>query len=162
MIDFLSSLPSLSGNDDLEVVEVDEAQEKRERIAFHRDHVRNGPVTFEHVTGGQVRRAKLRELRGRSRMARRSQVQSFLDQQREYATLRGLLQAVGVVAYATEGFSVSDEVRFRSARELVQRFGDLNDSDSDLVPNALQKAYDRFADLTGQERSQIQYAGASA
>ena len=157
MIDSLSSLPSLSGNDDLEVAEVDEAQEKRDRIAFHRDHVRNGPVTFKHVTGGQVRRSKLRELRGRSRKARRAQVHSFLDQQSEYATLRGLLQAVGVVAYVTD-FRPSDEVRYRSARELVQRFGDVTDSDENLVPNALQKAYDRYADLTGQERSKIEYA----
>lgn len=156
MIDFLSKqLPALDGDTD---VEVDEAQAKRERIAFHRDHVRNGPVKFPHVTSGQIRRAKARDLASRAKKARRKQVQNYFAAQREYATLRGHLQAVGVLPYALRKGKISEVSLLRSARWIVQNFGSVELSESEILKDAIQKAYDRFCVLTGQETSAVEYA----
>lgn len=156
MIDFLN-LPSLGGVESADS-EVDETQAKRDRIQFHRERVRNGPVTFKSVTNGQVRRARLRELARSSKRARRSQVQSYFTQQREHAVLRAHLQGIGVLPYALRSGRLSEEQMMLSVRWIVEHFGNVDDSDDDLLKNALQRAYDRFSDLSGQERSEIEYA----
>ena len=156
MIDMLN-LPSL-GEIESADPEVDEAQAKKDRIAFHRERVRNGPVSFKQVTNGQIRRARLRELQGRTLKARRAQVRDFLSRSREVANLRGHLQAIGVLEYVTD-YQPSEEARFRSARALVGRFGDMSlaeDGDA-LLRDAIQKAYDRYATLTGQETSPVEF-----
>lgn len=153
----LSSLPFLN-NDQSE--EIDEAQAKRDRIAFHRDHVRNGPTKFKTVSNGQVRRAKTRELNGRAKKARRHQVRTYFANLREHAVLRGQLQAVGVLPYhesTPDSAKVGLDGAVRATRAIVQRFGDITDSDDILVRNALQKAYDRFCVLSGVEASEIEY-----
>ena len=134
-----------------------EAEAKSERAAFHRTQVRNGPVNFKTLTGGQVRRARLRELARSSKRARRSQVQSYFEQQREHAVLRAHLQGIGVLPYVLRSGKLSEEQMMLSVRWIVEHFGNVEDSDDDLLKNALQRAYDRFSDLSGQERTKIEY-----
>lgn len=157
ILDLLSKLPFLNHDD---VDEVDEEQAKRDRIAFHRDHVRNGPANFKTQSSGQVRRAKTRALAGRAKKARRHQVQTFFANQREHAVLRGHLQAVGVLPYhesAPASVKVNPDGAVRATRAIVHQFGDLTDSEDTLVRNALQRAYDRFCALSGVETSEIEY-----
>lgn len=99
MENLFSKLPFLKSDKAEEVAEVDEAQAKKDRIAFHRDHVRNGPTNFKHVTGGQVKRAKVRALARETKKARRAAIRQYHADQREGATLRGHLQAAGVLPY---------------------------------------------------------------
>jgi hypothetical protein len=162
-VNILSKIPFLTGdtNDDKTIDEQAlEVEARADRIAFHRAHVRNGPVNYKEQTSGQAKRARLRELAGRTRRARRKQVRDFLAQQREHAILRGHLQAIGVVAYETD-YEPTDEARFQSAAYVVRKFGKVSDLDLDeteFLRQAVQRAFDRFADISGVERSEVEYA----
>lgn len=164
-MNILSKIPFLSGeeNDDKTIDEQAlEVEARADRIAFHRAHVRNGPVNYKEQTSGQAKRARLRELAGRTRKARRAQVRDFLAQQREHALLRGHLQAIGVVAYES-GFVPTDDARFASARWVLNRFGpaelvSTEGDEAEFLRRAVQNAFDRFADLSGVERSEVEYA----
>lgn len=162
-MNILSKLPFLSGETDDEQTLDDVAialKEKQERIDLHFRQVRNGPVTWRDQTSGQIKRAKTRALAGRTRKARRAQVRDFLAQQREHATLRGHLQAIGVVAYETD-FVPSAEARFTSAAWIVRNHSEPTDLDlgeAQFLRAAVQRAFDRFADISGVERSEVEYA----
>lgn len=170
MLDFLS-LPSLNQDaDEADLTEEElaerEAQAKKDRIAFHREHVRNGPAKFRHVTPGQAKRQRRRDLARQTRKAQRAQRRAFISKVQEHALLRGQLQAVGVIAYETD-FRPSEEARFNAARWILTHYGsddieNLGDDDSNqsYLRDALQAAFDRFSDLSGVERSEVEYAGA--
>lgn len=164
MLDFLS-LPSLNQDDaearDLTEEELDalEAEAKADRIAFHRAHVRNGPVKFGHVTPGGAKRERRRLLARQTKKAARAQRRAFIGRVQEHALLRGQLQAVGVLEYTTD-YAPSDEARFTAAKWIVQHYGNLLDEGDALFRNAVQAAFDRFADLSGVERSAVEYVEA--
>lgn len=162
------SLPSLVQDDaedltDEEVAEL-EAEAKKDRIAFHRTSVRNGPVKFGHPTSGQLRRQRHRDLARQTKRGVRGQRKQFFANRREHAVLRGVLQAVGVVEYETT-VVISDAVRFRSATWILNNFGakeipngGKDGLEADYLRNAVQAAFNRFSDLSGIERSPIEYA----
>lgn len=167
MQDFLS-IPSLAEPDaDLteEELAARAAEIKADRVAFHRTKVRTGPARFSSPTSGQARRQGHRDLARQTRKGRRAQVGAFLDQQRGLAVLRGHLQAIGVLAYATEGFEVPDTVRFASARWVLTHFGSdeifdfgTEAAEADYLRAAVQAAYDQFTSLTGLPQSEVEYA----
>ena len=163
-MNILSHIPFLSGDTSTDEETLDEVaialKEKRERIEFHRHQVRNGPANWRTQSSGQVKRAKVRALAGRTRKARRAQIRDFHAQQREHATLRGHLQAIGVVAYETD-FVPTAEARFQSARWIVNNHSeaaDLELSETEFLRRSVQRAFDRFADISGVERSEVEYA----
>ena len=155
----LSKLPFLGegkADRDLtpEEIEEAEAQAKRDRIAFHRDHVRNGPAKFKQMTTGQERRARHRSLDSMTRKGRRRQIRQYHADMREAATLRGHLQAAGVVRYASE-FHAPDFAIMRSIIWIVRHFaeGDENgriEVTHEVVIDAIEKAWQRWCRLTGQ------------
>lgn len=71
--------------------------EKRERVKFHRDHVRNGPAKTRRVTNGQVRRSMLREQKTKLRKQNRNNRRDFMRAQHDLAILRGQLTCVGAL-----------------------------------------------------------------
>lgn len=152
MLDFLK-LPSLTETDESEQTE---EEAKAERIRFHREKVRNGPTTFRHITGGMIRRAKYRDLTRNARKVRRGQIRDFLASEREIAVLRGHLQAVGVLSYASD-FVAPDELRLVAATALVRRFGDLTEDGEQILRTSIQRAYDRYCTLVGQETSPVEF-----
>lgn len=74
------------------------AQEKSERVEFHRTRVRNGPASFSSITNGQLRRQKARDLKAKSRKIQKRRVRAYHKQEAETAILRGHLKIVGVLA----------------------------------------------------------------
>jgi hypothetical protein len=118
-----SKLPFLKSNQaEGEAPEVDEAEAKKARIAFHREHVRNGPTNFKHVTGGQIKRAGKRDLARETKKARRRAVKQYLADQREGATIRGHLQAAGVLPYYTEDYRATPSQALHSVTWIIARF----------------------------------------
>jgi hypothetical protein len=121
-VNLFSKLPFLK-SDDAEQAEVDETQARKDRIKFHRDHVRNGPSNFKTLTSGQIRRAQRRELNGRTKKARRAQVQNYFATQRLAATVRAHLQHAGVLPFVNENHVLDLHKQVVSAAWIVQRFG---------------------------------------
>ena len=126
-MDILSKLPLIGQKDDetddLTPEEI-EAEARAERIRFHREKVRNGPTKFSFVTEGQQRRAKDRAIRGRQKKVRKAQVRAHFEKQQAIASLRGNLQAVGTLPYATKGFRPPASVVERARRALAATFGE--------------------------------------
>lgn len=83
------------GEDDVE--EPTEEEIAAARKSFHRDHVRNGPVTPRVLSNGQLRRQEERAANSASRKANRLNRKRWAAQQRDLAYLRGHLMAVGVL-----------------------------------------------------------------
>lgn len=122
-LDILSKLPFLNqdeSDDDLSDEER-EAQAKKDRIKFHRESVRNGPVKFKSVTSGMIRRAQARDLARRTKKVRRTQVQNYVATQRFGASVRGHLQHAGILPFINR--EVDPQQQVISAAWLVQRFG---------------------------------------
>lgn len=106
-----------------------DAEQKSKRIQFHRDHVRNGPRNFGHVTNGQQRRFGARQKASANRKMNRRNRSSFKDKQVTAAVLRGQLQSVGALAYETEGFEPTTAARAAAAVWIVHRFADRYEKD---------------------------------
>ena len=125
MFDFFSKLPSLLGRqDDSEPTDAElELEAKKERIEFHRTHVRNGPTTFRHVTEGDARREQARAVRRQMKKARRSQLRSYHQTQRLAATVRGHLQLAGLIPFVVPQ-PLDPWQQARSAAWLVQHFSE--------------------------------------
>lgn len=123
-MDILSKLPFLKNKHVPETEEEGptDAELKAERIRFHREKVRNGPVNFKTPTTGQIRRAQRRDLDRRTRKARRGQVQNYFATQQLGAVVRAHLQAAGVLPYVHER-PLDLQQQVVSAAWLIQRFG---------------------------------------
>lgn len=100
-----SLLDRLNTDDDERTEEEILAEEKAERIAFHRKHVRNGPTNFRTVTAGQVRRAEARSRRAEGRKVSRRYRRAWMQTQMAQAVLRGQLQQAGVLALHDGSFA---------------------------------------------------------
>lgn len=154
-MDILSKLiPSLKHQDDVEVDIIDEAQEKKDRIAFHRTHVRNGPVKFKEPTTGQQRRAHQRALARRARKAYRQQVRTYFAAQREAAILRAKLQDCGVLAFVQRDREIPILTTYNALVWIIERYaeGEVGTSvevTDATVRRALQAALDRYGDIVG-------------
>lgn len=144
-----SQLPGLKSDDAEHIAEVDEAQAKADRIAFHRTHVRNGPANFKTQTNGQAKRARVRALARETKKARRAQVRNYLQTQRLAATVRGQLQLAGVLPYA-DGRTPDPVRQVKAVVWIVQRFGpDEVSFKSAAVIDALNSALKFYSQATG-------------
>ena len=103
-----------------EAAEPTEAELKAERILFHREKVRNGPVSFRSVTNGQIRRAKERAEKREAKRNFKREVRQHLEQLRAAATLRGQLTVAGVIPTVQE-FDLKRQVD--ATVWIVRRFG---------------------------------------
>lgn len=156
-MNILDKLPFLSTTTEEEVTEIDEAQAKKDRIAFHRSHVKNGPASFKTLTSGQVRRAEKRMLAGSTKRARRAQIRQFHADQREAATLRGHLQAASVISYADPTRVASSQAALASIVWIIQRFAEEQYADEtgrievtmEVITGALTGALNRWQRLVG-------------
>lgn len=147
--------PFLGKKDD--TPEKTEEELKAERIKFHRQSVRNGPVKFRTLTNGQVRRMQKRDLLNQQKKSHRQARSNHWQGRQEAARLRAFLQGAGVVPYVT-GINPSDETRDKAYRWLIGNYADEIETDDDgiittqTVENALYNAWKRYSDLTGQEQ----------
>lgn len=123
-MDLLSKLPFLKSDQTEEQPELSPEDAKKQRIQFHRDHVRNGPSNFKATTSGQQKRAHVRSLNRRTRKARRAQVRQHFADLREASVIRGHLQAAGIAPYALTSTWIDPELALRSVIWIVQRFAD--------------------------------------
>lgn len=125
MIDMLKNLgQTLSGKaDEVELSDEEKAaQDKADRIDFHRKNVRNGPVSFKTITAGQERRTRERAVRKIERKNFRAEVRNYFERQRVAAVLRGHLQAVGLIAYV-DGHEADMHDQIVSTAWINQRWG---------------------------------------
>lgn len=159
-MDILSKIPFLKSflksEHQAEEMALDEAKEKADRIAFHREKVRNGPVSFKTPTNGQFKRARKRLLQSETKKARRRQVQNFFASEREESVLRAKLQAAGLLPYATD-FEPDQQVVLDSITWLIRRFADSKMAAADgsvevtydVVIQSLQSALNRWEAIVG-------------
>lgn len=153
-MNILSKLPFLDSKpgDDIDA-EAFEIQSKADRIAYHRAKVRNGPVSLKTMSTGQFKRAQQRELKGRTKKARRSQVRGYLANQREAATLRAHLQEVGILSFATPHRKITFERAETSLHWLL--VSDIKRTKQPLVDEAdlgaaLTRSLNRYQALIGE------------
>lgn len=123
-MNILSRLPLIGKTESDEIEEISEEQARLNRIAFHRERVRNGPVKFSPPTSGQIRREAQRALARKTKKAHRNQVQIHFATQAQASTLRGQLQAAGVLAYNTEGFVATPQQALSAIVWIVKHFAD--------------------------------------
>lgn len=118
-MNIFSRLPFLDGSKD----EVEpQTDTKAERIAFHRQKVRNGPVKFKEMTSGQIRRAEQRQAKRRQKKAYRAEVRNHLEKQQLASRVRGHLQRAGYLPYH-DGHEAGVREQIVSTQWIVQRFG---------------------------------------
>ena len=121
-MNLLSKLPFLKPGVDAEAADDNGEEAKRERIKYHREHVRVGPRATQHVTNGQVKRARKRALAGMTKKARRNQIQNYFETQRLASTVRAHLQHGGVLPFVHER-TLDLNQQVVSVAWIVQRFG---------------------------------------
>jgi len=134
------------------------AEEKADRIKFHRAKVRNGPVKFATLTNGQVRRAQKRAAKREVDRNFRLQKRSYFASQREAAVLRIHLQRVGVLPFATPEFFAEQDPRKieNSIVWILEHFPTDGDGLVNALEISLQQAYDRFAFIVGLPPQKIE------
>lgn len=157
----LSKLPLLKDQDARDLDDDEEAEAKRERIQFHRDHVRNGPVKFNPPTSGQLRRERQRAVARSTKKARRKQVRDYFDGLRESSRLRAKLQSAGVIPFALPETEVSDRARQDAIVWIVERFaqgegGQQIEVTETVVRDALQLALNRWQKLNGLPETELE------
>lgn len=160
-MNILSKLPLINSAADVDkfvdsLSEADELEGKKERIAFHRAKVRNGPVKYSTPTTGQIRRAQKRALNTTSRKAFRRQVRQYFADQREAAAIRGQLQAAGVLAYASPSRRAIPLASYKAIVWIIQRFAEGDDKGKvevteQVVRDSLQAALNRYQGIMGLE-----------
>lgn len=157
----LSKLPFLS-DDKAEEVELSEEELRKQRIAFHRERVSNGPVKFSSPTSGQIRRFGHRELARKTKAARRRQIREHFAQKTEVAVLRAHLQAAGLIVYPTGHTPGAGDV-LNAFTWIISHFADDKHADEngrvevtrEVVVSSLQAALNRYQHLTGRPQTAI-------
>lgn len=152
----LSKLPSLHlGKDDEEREELTDEELKKQRIKFHRERVRNGPVKFRTMTTGQVRREQKRELDRRTKKARRKQVRDYRRRIVEATTIHAMLQAAGVVSYVDPNRKAAPGDAANAIVWLIKRFAKPNKEGNvevtrEVVIDSLTRGLQTWQAITGQ------------
>ena len=127
-------------------------EEKKQRVQWHRDHVRNGPQNWRTLTSGQVRRQHARDAKSRQRKTNKRYRRAWMAQQREIATLRGHLIVLGVLECKHAETAFTDAQRQTSLMWVVQKYGLRDDdgrivADDAMVPDAVTAAREAFLQL---------------
>lgn len=129
------------------------ANERAERIRFHREKVRNGPVNYGFTTAGQQRRALARAKKSHDRKTNKAYRRSFITNLRAVAVLRGQLQTIGALPFITEHKPTTQQ-RLRAGSWLVQRFAPRDDAGElllgdDTVVEAVKAAKRTYLEAVG-------------
>lgn len=111
-----------------------EAEEKAQRIEWHRRNVRNGPRKTSYWTNGQLRRQQARDKKTHERKVNLRHRRAYVGKRHDLAALRGQLQALGALPYRS-GFKPNDDLRANALHGLVSAYhervtaseGELND-----------------------------------
>jgi hypothetical protein len=143
-------MTSLADDGEIERLEADA---KAERIRFHREKVRNGPVKFTTFTNGQVRRTLQREDETRRRKLNKRHRRDWMAKRAELATLRGHLVIMGVLECRDETTEFAPHIRQESAVWLVRKFGPRDENGElvkgdTLVVDAVAKARQAFIEAS--------------
>lgn len=99
-----------------------EAELRAERIKFHRERVRNGPVKFTQFTAGQIRRAEARAAKRNVERNFKASVRNHFETQRAGAYLRPHLQTIGLLPFIDLHEAPLDK-QITSTAWIVQRYG---------------------------------------
>lgn len=150
-MNILSKLPFLKDRDGDDVIDV--AEERKARIQFHRDKVRNGPVKFNGPTNGQIRRQQKRIIARQTKNNFTRQKRLFWAAQQEAATLRGQLQFALVIP--SVHFTPTPQQSLSAITWIVERFAEGDDGGQvvvteDLVRQSLQSALNRYETVNGK------------
>ena len=132
------------------------AEEKADRIAFHRTHVRNGPTSFKYLSAGQQRRARVRAEQREVKKNYRREVKNYFERQRLGASVRAHLQIAGVIPFI-DGSEAPVHDQIASTGWLVQRFGTEVEVDGQGTGHV---SY-READVVDAMRRAAQFVGAA-
>lgn len=108
------------------------AEEKRERIEWHRRNVRNGPAKFGVITAGRQKSRFRRRQEADARKATLKHRRAWIRNRHYVAILRGQLQALGVVEYTTPDHKATSAAVASAATWVVREFGQ-RDIDGGLV-----------------------------
>lgn len=137
------------------------AEDKKARIKWHRDNVRNGPVSFRSISAGQQRRALVRAQKREIDRNFKREVRSYFDRQRVAATLRPHLQTIGLIPFV-DGHTATPHEQLVSTAWIAQRYGtelldeegrgtgNVSFADEDVLL-AIQTATKFYATATGHE-----------
>lgn len=121
-MNILSTLPSIA-EPTVELTDEElAAQEKADRIAFHRLKVAHGPAKFTFMTAGQVRRAEARARKTAQGKIWRKQVRDHFTNKRTASFVRAHLQKIGLVPFV-DGRETSLQDQILSTAWIAQRFG---------------------------------------
>ena len=141
-MDILSKLPSIG----------DEAKFDK--------YVQGELFKTSNLSSGQIRRARVRRLNRQTMKARRRQIQQHFIERRELATIRGHLQAAGVIAYATT-YQPAPQRVLDSVTWIIQRFAEAPggveqiEVTHEVVIDSLTSALNRYQHLTGQPATSL-------
>lgn len=155
-MNIFSNLPGLKLSEGTELTDEERAaEEKRDRIKFHRESVRNGPVKFSHTTTGQLRRARQRAMTAMQRKGYRRQVRAHFANLREASILRAKLQGVGLLDSYVE---IPEASGHKAALWIIAKFGDRQAITEqgltvDIVEVAFLNALNRWEELSGLQKS---------
>ena len=100
-----------------------EAEEKAQRIEWHRRNVRNGPRKTSYWTNGQLRRQQARDKKTHERKVNLRHRRAYVGKRHDLAALRGQLQAVGALPYRF-GAQPSDALRANALNGLIEAYGE--------------------------------------
>lgn len=117
---------------------------KAQRIQFHREKVRNGPANFTYWTAGQQRRAQARAAKSQHRKLNQRHRRNFKTGELDRAILRGQLQAIGALPYATD-FKPTVQMSISASTWLVANFAPRNEQseiifDDETLTRAVENA----------------------
>lgn len=126
-----------------------EAEEKQARKDWHRRNVRNGPARFTHISAGRQASKQRRMQEAFTRRANVKHRRRWMKQQHQVAILRGQLQAIGAVPYATD-HTPTTKARLDAGTWIIQRFGERNDEGDlvyhdDMLEEAVKAALEAYA-----------------
>lgn len=126
---------------------------KKQRIQFHRDHVRNGPAKFRSITPGMQRRAAARAQEAATRKTNRRYRRAWMAQQADLATLRGHLTILGIIECPAGGTPITALNQQESLVWVVRKYGERDDEGrivegEDMVDKAVANAREAFVQAT--------------
>ncbi len=158
-MNLFSKLPFLKDRDNESTAD-ELAEDRKARIQFHREKVRNGPVRWRPQTSGQFRREQKREIVRDQKKNFRLEKQRHWDGKRELAVLRAHLQGARILPMVHQPYP-SQQFSLNSVTWIVQHFAKPKDEtgvivvDEPTVLAAIQSAFDRYLQIQGQPSTKI-------